>query len=76
MMWGGGYGFVGGLMMLLFWGVLIALIVLAVRWLSDSRSGAGGSAGRRDPLEILRERYARGEIDDEEFERRKRLLES
>lgn len=31
MNWGGGYGMFGGLMMLVFWGVFIALIVMAVR---------------------------------------------
>ena len=32
MMWGGGYGMFGGLMMILFWGIVIALIVFAVKW--------------------------------------------
>jgi putative membrane protein len=65
----------GGLMMIAFWGGIIVLIVLAVRWL-----GGGGSAHRNRPtegrsaLDILRERYARGEVDHDEFERRKQLL--
>lgn len=71
MMWGGGYGMFGGLMMLVFWGVIIALIVLAVRWFSDG----GGRTGRRDAMDTLRERFAAGEIDEEEFNRRKRVLE-
>lgn len=70
MMWGG-YGIFGGLMMLVFWGVVIALIVFAVRWLSDGRAGPG----RRDAMDTLRERFAAGEIDEEEFNRRKRVLE-
>ena len=71
MMWGGGFGMAGGLMMLLFWGAIIALIVLAVRGFSaGSRSG-----GKSDAAEILRERYAKGEIDEEEYERRKAKLE-
>jgi putative membrane protein len=66
---------------------IIVLIVLAIRWLiradRNSRlppSGPGGAAGwdrsgaADDPLEILRQRYARGEIDDEEYERRRRTL--
>ncbi len=59
---------------------LIVLIVLAVRWLlaqgGAGRGGRGYGPGPNpdDPLEILRQRYARGEIDDEEFERRKRML--
>jgi len=36
--------------------------------------GAPGSPGPNDPLEILQQRYARGEIDDEEYERRRKTL--
>ncbi|GGB23663.1 MULTISPECIES: SHOCT domain-containing protein [Paracoccaceae] len=72
MMWGGGYGVFGGLMMLVFWGVIIALIVLAVHWLRDN-SGTGGKSS--DALETLRQRLAKGEIDEEEFRRRKAALE-
>ena len=69
-MWGGGFGLMGGgLVMLLFWGVIIALIVFAVRWFSDKDSAGGSSA-----LKILEERLARGEIDEEEFARRKAAL--
>ncbi|WP_235953202.1 SHOCT domain-containing protein [Salipiger sp. PrR002] len=73
MMWGGGYGVFGGLMMLVFWGVIIALIVLAVHWLRDS-SGTGGKRSP-DALDILRERLAKGEIDEEEYRRRKAALD-
>ncbi|MEN8742921.1 MAG: SHOCT domain-containing protein [Phaeobacter gallaeciensis] len=72
MMWGGGYGVFGGLMMLVFWGVVIALIVLAVHWLRDSRPGGARSS---DALDILRARLAKGEIDEDEFRRRKATLE-
>lgn len=72
MMWGGGYGLFGGFMMLVFWGVVIALIVVAVRWFSENRGGTG----RRDAMDTLRDRFAAGEIDEEEFKRRKRALES
>ncbi|MEQ9040189.1 MAG: SHOCT domain-containing protein [Silicimonas sp.] len=71
MMWGGGFGMAGGLMMLLFWGAIIALIVFAVRGFSTGSS----PASKPDAAEILRERYAKGEIDDEEYERRKAQLE-
>ena len=71
-MWGGGFGMIGGgFMMLVFWGVIIALIVFAVRWLSDKERGSGS-----DALTILEERFARGEIDEEEFNRRKSALNS
>src|SRR5919109_1168688 len=48
------------LMMLVFWGLVIAGLVLGVRWLASQGRGAGG---RDEALEILRQRYARGEID-------------
>lgn len=62
----------GGLMMILFWGVVIALIVVLVKWLSDNRSSGSNT---RDALDILRERFASGDIDEEEFERRRKMLE-
>ncbi len=39
MMWGGGYGIFGGLMMILFWVIVIALIVFAVKWFNDIQGG-------------------------------------
>jgi putative membrane protein len=77
MMWDGGmfHMFFGFLMMLLFLGVLVVAIVLLVRWLSGSGHqplGPGPGAGR--PLDILKERLARGEIDVAEYEQRKRAL--
>lgn len=73
--WGWGHMFFGSFMMLLFWGALVVLIVLAVRWMGGA-SGRGGDEppqGKR-AIEILEERYARGEIDKEEFEERKQLI--
>jgi putative membrane protein len=65
--WGAG-GLVMLAMMLVFWGLAIAGLVLAVRWLTT----LGHGTGRDEALEILRERHARGEIDKQEFETRKR----
>jgi putative membrane protein len=64
--WGIGMMF----MMLLFWIVVIAGLVLGIRWLM--RQGRGGSSDAA--LEILRQRYARGEINKDEFEVKKRDL--
>ncbi|HFD86234.1 MAG TPA: SHOCT domain-containing protein [Gammaproteobacteria bacterium] len=68
-----GHGYFGGGFMWLFW---ILLVVVAVWGVSAvSRGGRGVSERRTTPLEILKERYARGEIDKEEFEaKRKDLL--
>jgi putative membrane protein len=76
MMWGdGGWGWVGGgLMMLVFWGGLVALIVFVVRG-NTHRSDGSDRPRHRDPQEILRDRFARGEISEEEFEQRKQVLE-
>jgi putative membrane protein len=65
-MWGIGMMF----MMLLFWGLIIVGIVLVIRWLlSQGKESRSDSA-----LEILRRRYARGEINKEEFESKKKDL--
>ena len=68
--WGAGNlmgWFGGGIMMIGFWAVLIALVVWIVREISGKHPRSSSSA-----LDILKERYARGEIDKEEFESRKR----
>lgn len=73
--WGWGHMIFGSLMMIVFWGGLILVIVLAVRWLGGGSSREAGSPrSRTRALDILQERFARGEIDKEEFEERKRLL--
>ncbi len=74
-MWGGGWHggmFMGFVMMILFVVVIVVLVVLAVRWVGGgSRSVAAG----RTPQDILRERFARGEIDADEFAERRKLLD-
>jgi len=77
-MWGGGYGwFFGPVMMIVFIAVTVVVIVLIVRWLGGpshaSSHPAYGPPGKT-PLDILKERYARGEIDKEEFEERRKVL--
>ena len=73
--WGWGHMFFGSFMMLLFWGGLILLIILAVRWMgSGPARGGEGPPPENRALDILEERFARGEIDKEEFEERRRLL--
>jgi putative membrane protein len=72
--WGYGHMLFGGLMMTAFWGGVIALIVLLVRWLGGASGDSSGSGSRRTPLQILQERFAMGEIDKQEYEERKKLL--
>lgn len=75
MMWFGGGSWLMALSMLVFWAGVILLIIWGVRALDAGgrRDGTGGP--RRRPLEILEERYARGEIDQQEFEQRRSTLE-
>ena len=66
--WGGWIAMV--LMMAIFWTAVAAIVIWVVR---STRHPAGPSAGS-SALDIARERYARGEITDEEFQRIKRGL--
>lgn len=66
-MGGWGMGF-GGFFMILFWGLIIVGAVLLVRWIADQ------SKGGKTALQILQERYARGELQRDEFEQKKRDL--
>ena len=79
MNWGGGwYGMaLGPLFMILVLALVIAVAVLLVRWLSGpwhSNQSSSHLPPSRTPLDILKERYARGEIDKEQFEEGRRVL--
>ncbi|MDO8580337.1 MAG: SHOCT domain-containing protein [Candidatus Omnitrophota bacterium] len=74
------FGGFGWIFMIVFWGLIIWLVVALIRGSigrnhqcghghSDDTHGKGNS-----PLDILKERYARGEIDKKEFEERKKDL--
>ncbi|MDT8403194.1 SHOCT domain-containing protein [Sulfuriflexus sp.] len=68
--------FFGGSFMWIFWILLIVILVVVVKAMSNT--GGSGSKPTQDesPMEILKKRYARGEIDEEEFDRRRKELES
>jgi putative membrane protein len=72
--WGGpmGFGWMGGIFMLIFWVIIIIGIVWLVRYLIGSRTGFAEHPDT--PMEILKKRYAKGEIDKKEFEEKKRDL--
>ena len=68
-----GWGGVGmGIGMMVFWGLLISLFVVLLRGVWSS----GKQGPEKTALDILKERYARGEIGREEFEQKKHDLES
>ena len=70
MMWG--WWGIGWIFMVLFWGFVILGLILFVRWLV----GMGRTSRPEEtPLDILKKRYARGEIDKEEFEQKKKDLQ-
>ena len=73
----GGFGFGGGAMgigMLLFWGVIITAIVMLVRGSAGGSAAPAPDVRGKTSLDILRERYATGEIDKSEFEQKRRDL--
>jgi putative membrane protein len=74
-MWDGGWGGMvfGPLFMILLLAVLVGVVVLTVRWLGGM-PGQHHSPTGKSALDILKERYARGEIDKEDFEERRRTL--
>jgi putative membrane protein len=78
MMGPGYHGFWGmGWMALLFWALIVIVLVLLIRWAwqvtADKKSSV--NSGNR-ALEILKERYAKGEIDKAQFDRIKKDLEA
>ena len=75
-MWGGGWWmFLGPLMMIVFIAAIVAAVVLMFRWLGGGQGVAPPTTPGKTPLDILKERFARGEIDKEEFEERRRVLD-
>ena len=75
MMGGWSMGWFGGIFMMIFWVLVLVGLVFLIKWLIQSTNRAKSDAGRANSaLEILKDRYARGEIDTAEFEEKKRVL--
>ena len=72
--WGWGFMWLMPLVMMAWFALMIAVIVLLVRWLGGGSGGRSGgrSASTRTARDILDERYARGEIDQEEYLQRQK----
>ena len=73
-MMGGGFGMGMG-----WWWIIGIVVLIAIIWPVSQRFNRNNSATPREPgktaLDILKERYARGEINKQEFEERKRDIE-
>jgi putative membrane protein len=75
MMGGWGMGWFGGIFMIIFWILILVGLVFLIKWLiQTTSSGKSRENGGSRALEILRERYARGDIDKTQFESMKRDL--
>lgn len=74
--WGWGGWALMGVAMIVFWAVVLTLMVLAIRYLISARgSGTFRQADSATPPEgVLAQRYARGEIDDDEYRQRIAVL--
>jgi putative membrane protein len=78
MYWGngmGGWGYVVmTVSMLLFWGLLIVGVVLLVRYVGADRRQPPPPTPASDPQSLLAERFARGEINEDDYRQRLKVL--
>jgi putative membrane protein len=74
MMGGWGMGWFGSILMLVFWVLVIVGLVFLIKWLIQTTKGGTEITRSSRALDILKERYARGEINKEEFEEKNRHL--
>lgn len=63
-----------GIVMWIFWVVVFIAVVLLIKVLISSNNKQISSSSQ-SPIQTLKKRYANGDIDDEEYERRKKELE-
>jgi len=69
MWWDGGHWYWGVVMMIVFWGAIVAIVYLAFR-------GRANHEHRPGARELLDERLAKGELSEEEYQRKRAALES
>ena len=73
MMGGGALGWFGGIIMMAFWILVIVGLVFLIKWLIQAtKGGREVNRGGSRALEILKERYAKGEIQKEEYDAKKK----
>ena len=77
MMGGWGMGWFGMIFMIVFWILLVVGLVFLIKWLIQTTKGEKDVVrSSSKAIDILKERYARGEINSEEFERIKSDLQT
>jgi putative membrane protein len=66
----------GWILMFVVWALVIIGVIFLVKWLvaQDDKTKTAAAKPENSPLDILRERYAKGEVDKEEFEQKKKDL--
>jgi len=64
----------GAFAMVVFWGLIIGLVVWIISRITRREDSGRETPERRNPLDIVKERYARGDISKEEFDRIKKDL--
>ncbi|MBN1848142.1 MAG: SHOCT domain-containing protein [Deltaproteobacteria bacterium] len=71
-----GMGWFGGIFIIIFWVLIIIGLIFLIKWLIQSARGESDFWHKRpsNPMDILKERYARGEINKQEFEEKKKDL--
>ena len=70
-----GMGWFGGIFMIIFWVLILVGLIFLIKWLIQTTNRSKSDAcSRNRALDILKERFARGEIDAAEFEEKKKVI--
>ncbi len=72
MNWGYGMGWFGWIFMIIFWIVVIAGVVILIRWMAPFGEKSRRPESQETAIDILKKRYAKGEITKEEYEKIKK----